>query len=226
MPVSPSSTPGPEPTQSAPVTPEAAALSASAAAPPTEATSAAPPEPPRPEIDVPATRAKLLKAAAIKDWKSGEAALLALAEGQPSALRAQVVASAAKDVLIALERKGNGRSDRVFEALAERSGSDGLDLLYDVVESRGRAAEAKHAAAILAKPEIQARATPALRFAFELREAPCAKKLDLLSRAESEGDGRALVVLETSGPPCFGQSPKDMARVEAVAKSLRARFRQ
>jgi hypothetical protein len=174
---------------------------------------------------VTAARAKLLKAAGLKEWKPAEAALLALAEAQPSALRVPAVASAARDVVIALTRKGNGRADRVFEALAERSGSEGLDLLYDIVESRGRAAEAKRAEAILAKPEIQARATPALRIAFELREAPCTGKLDLLPRAESEGDGRALIVLEAYGPPCFGQSPKDTQRVEAVAKSLRARFR-
>jgi hypothetical protein len=203
--------------------PAPSATVARAAAP--AATSTAAPEPPRAEVDVTALRAKLAKAAAIKDWKAAEAALLALLEARPSALRVPAVASAAKDVVIALERKGNGRADRVFEALGERSGSDGLDLLYEIVEARGRAAEAKRATAILARPETQARATPALRIAFELRQAPCARKLDLLPRAESEGDGRALVVLETMGPPCFGQSPKDTQRVETVAKSLRARFR-
>src|SRR5262249_5943703 len=110
----------PEPAQSAAVAPGTAALEASAAAPAPAASSAATPEPPRAEVDVMAVRAKLVKAAAIKDWKAAEAALLALAEAQPSALRAQAVASAAKDVVIVLTRKGNGRADRVFEVLAER----------------------------------------------------------------------------------------------------------
>jgi hypothetical protein len=182
-----------------------------------EAPSAAPPPPP---VDVRALRATLVKAVEIKDWTAAEAALLALADAEPTALRAYAVAGAAGEVAAALAREGAGRADHVFEALGERCGSDGLDVLYTLVESRGQSLAAQRAAALLARPDILARATGALRVAFELRQAPCDRKLDLLARAEAEGDGRALVVLETFGAACFGRNEK----VEATIKALRARL--
>jgi serine/threonine-protein kinase len=170
--------------------------------------------------DIRGLRARLVRAAEIGDWDAGEEALVALAAARPAAFRVPAIATAAKDTLNALERTGNGRGDRAFELLGGRSGSEGLDLLYDLVESRGGSFAAKRASAILAAPEARARESKALRVAFDLRAAPCARKLDLLKRAVEEGDGRALVVLETFGVACFGHNQ----RVEAATKSLRARL--
>jgi hypothetical protein len=67
------------------------------------------------------------------------------------------------------------------------------------------------------------RATPEMRIAFQLREAPCAAKLTLLDRAVNEGDARALVVLETQGAACF---KKRNRAVQEATVALRSRLRK
>src|SRR5262249_39633558 len=111
--------------------------------------------------------------------------------------------------------------DRIFAALTDQLGTDGLDVLYDLVASKGRSNAALRAGELLRKKEIMARAAPELRIAFELREAPCVDKLARLARAGKEGHARALVVMENQGLACFKKNNK--AVLEAM-KELRARL--
>jgi serine/threonine-protein kinase len=104
--------------------------------------------------------------------------------------------------------------------LAQRAGPAGLDVLYSIVEQRGRTRASARAAELLRRPEIMAQAPPQLALAFALRDAPCARKLDLLDRAAAEGDARALVALETMGRACFPRQVK----VESAIQALRARL--
>ncbi len=174
------------------------------------------------DVEIRAARATLQASVEAKDWGAAERALLVLADGQPSALRDAAMAQAARAVATALEREGNGRADRVFDALSSRFGAPGLDLLYDLVVSRGGSVAAKRAVALLGKPDVLARATPALRIAFELREAHCNEMPPLFDRAIKDGDGRALLVLESLGRSCLGKDKK----LDHAIKAMRSRLNQ
>jgi hypothetical protein len=74
---------------------------------------------------------------------------------------------------------------------------------------------------VLRQKDVIARGTPEMRIAFALREASCVDKLGLLDRAAAEGDGRALVVLQTQGVACFR---KNNRAVQEAMAALRARL--
>jgi serine/threonine-protein kinase len=174
-----------------------------------------------PAADVGSVRAALTRAARMRDWHGGEAAFLELVEREPTALRSPDISLAVRDLAVGLERDGS--AGRILDALSTRCGQEGIDVLYDLVATRGRAAAALQAEAILRKPEVMAKASPPLQIAFALREAPCVDKLGLLDRAVAEGDGRALVVLETQGVACFRKHNKTLL---AAISALRARIRR
>ena len=166
-----------------------------------------------------ALRLLLLRALRVRDWKGGAAAFVDLASQHPNAFHAPDMVIAARDLAAALDREGIG--DQVFELLTNGLGTDGLDILYEVLATKGRSNAALRAEAILHNPAVIRRATPALSVAFELREASCVDKLGLLRRAEREGDGRALVVLENQGLSCF---KKNNRRVKEAMAALRSRL--
>lgn len=160
----------------------------------------------------------LVRTVRVRDWGGGEGAFLELSRRDSAVFREPEVAAAARDLASAVETERAG--DRVFDALENRMGTDGLDLLYDLVSMRGQSRAALRAVEILRRKEVIARATPALRVAFELREARCVDKLALLDRATKEGDVRALLVMETLGTACFGKSHRQL---DAAMTELRAR---
>ncbi len=164
-------------------------------------------------------RTLLLRALRVRDWNGGEAAFLDLVEHEPAVFRSPEMAAAARDLAVALDREGKG--DRIVEALTSRLDTAGLDVLYDLVATTGRAGAALRAATVLRRRAVLARATPELRIAFQLREASCVDKLGLLDRAAAQGDGRALVVLQTQGTACFKKHNR--ALLEAMT-TLRSRL--
>ena len=161
----------------------------------------------------------------MKSWIVGSKAVLALAELDPelltsAALRDEVVAVAAG---IAFE-SNNETADQVFEVLQSKVGPGGLDVLFDIVRSRGGTKGGRRASEILAQPEVLGRASPGLRITFEIRRATCGKKRELLDRAAEEGDARTLYELQSlhgarckssKDPCCFRE---DQAMVEAIQK--------
>ena len=93
-------------------------------------------------------------------------------------------------------------------------GTDGLDILYDIVAREARGGDkmqalgfakptsaAPRARAILGNPSMLARATPAMRVAYELHRASCQFRMNLFARAGKEGDDRALQILTGMMPP-------------------------
>jgi len=156
-----------------------------------------------------------------RKWSLATDALLALAASDPAALEDKQLAAAARELAASIAAGGKeARADQVFEAIGSKFGSAGPDVLYKLVEGRGRSAPALHAADLLRTPEVAARATPATRIAFELRDAPCDKKLTLLDRAVEDGDARALLVLDTIVKACFKQS----RQVDEASKKLKDRL--
>ncbi|WP_437306190.1 protein kinase domain-containing protein [Sorangium sp. So ce388] len=194
--------------------PEAAPAGSDAPAGP--AATDTPAEPPPDEE----TRKALTGAVRARKWVKAAEALNQLAERDPTALRDRAVAVAARTVAISISKTGEELADKVFDALAKRFGTAGLDVLYEIVETRGRSTPATRAAKLLRDPEVAARGTPAVRIAFELRDATCGEKLQFLDRAVSEGDQRTLVVLETAVRPCYTKS----RTIDEAIKKLRARL--
>jgi hypothetical protein len=85
-------------------------------------------------------------------------------------------------------------SDEAFRLLAEQMGSEGPDIVYDLLIStpsvRARAME------LLARPEVRGRCSEALQIAFDLRSArDCEQRARLLDRVAAQGDGRSIVIL-------------------------------
>jgi eukaryotic-like serine/threonine-protein kinase len=183
-----------------------------------------PTAPPRVDgVDATGWRARLRNAVDSKDWASGTRAFLALAEIDAPAfdepgLRGDVVAVAAG---IAFE--GNELADRMFDAMANKLGSRGPDLLFEVVRSRGATRAAHRAIDLLHRPEVIGRATPAMRLAFDLKMAPCDQKTKFFEPAVKDGDARSLVQLEVlKDQPCKKKDPccfrENKALVDAIQK--------
>ncbi|WP_437796987.1 protein kinase domain-containing protein [Sorangium sp. So ce693] len=205
-----------EPAPAGATVPEAPAPTAPA---PEAAASAAPDAPAAPPPDE-AARKALTDAVRARRWVKAADAIQKLAEHDPTALRERPLAIAARNVAIAIAKTGEEHADKVFDALSSRFGTAGIDVLYEIVETRGRSTPATRAAKLLRDPEIAARGTAAVRISFELRDATCGEKLPFLERAVSEGDERTLVVLETTVRPCY----KTNRAIDEAIKKLRSRL--
>ncbi len=164
-------------------------------------------------------RITLIKSARTRDWGRGGEALLGLIDVDPATLRRPDIAVAARDVTAALERESG--AEKLFAALARGPGDEGLDVLYDIVQAKGGSHAAVRAAEILRQDAVLSRATPALRSAFRLRDASCVDKIPLFEVAAKEGDGRALVVMETQGRACFKKSRE----LDSAIKTLKDRLK-
>ncbi len=213
------------------LTPSAIASQAASAPPPLPSPpppSAAPPAPsasaPAPNMpliegaDTADVRALLERSLRVRDYNAGETAFFTLLDRDPAVFKDPDVAASTRELAAALDRNRSG--DRIFDALENKLGTTGLDVLYDLVATKGKSSAAVRARSILKKEEVLARATPELRITFALREAPCVDKLKLLDRAAEEGDARTLLVLEAHGIGCFRRSG---AVLGALAK-LRAKL--
>jgi serine/threonine-protein kinase len=181
------------------------------------------------DADVSTWRGRLDKASQIKDWVGGSKAFVALARQDPGLLddagtRGRVIAVAA-----GIAHEGRTElGDAVFDTLDKRLGASGLDLLYDLALSRGGTRGGQRARAILGRPDVVERESPALRVAFEFFVASCVDRHGLLDRAAAEGDRRVLALLAQAhgaqcsnkkDPCCFREDP---AMAAAIAK-LRGR---
>ncbi len=116
-------------------------------------------------------------------------------------------------------------TEALFDALAERAGQDGLDVLYDLVEGQGGTRAAELAASRLERRDVRARANAALDVALALRGASCGAKARLFDRAGEVGDARARRILEgmrasrcvsKRGECCYHGDPGLARAVDAI----------
>jgi hypothetical protein len=200
---------------------EATLLASSSPPPSAPPVAAAAPAPAVPAVD-PVARALLRNAVAARDFKHGIEPFFTLVEHDPTAFHDPALATSARDLAVTLALVASEDTDRLFEALASRVGSDGVDVLYEIVRTRGGSKAAARAESLLVRSDVNARATPALQITYALRAAPCAEKLALLDRAAQVGDTRTLVVMETTVKSCFSRNQA----LEDTIKSLRQRLSQ
>lgn len=171
--------------------------------------------------DAAAARATLRRTVSGHDWPHADEAFFVLVDNNPGALHDPAMKAAARDTAAAAGVSGGPVANRVFVALGERFGADGLDVLYEIVRTRGGSKAAMRAQEMLRQPQVIARATPELRITVALRDAPCAEQTALLERAAAEGDARTVVVMETIVAPCLGKS----GALENALKALKLRLR-
>ena len=101
-----------------------------------------------------------------------------------------------------------GDADRVFDMITTKMGATGIDILYELVTTRGGSRAAARAEDVLKDPALRARGTPAMRIAYDLRVARgCDEKKALFGRAKIDGDRRALGQLQQLNRRCGRRSP-------------------
>lgn len=146
---------------------------------------------------------KLLSHLRAGRYDSASTSLEELLELDPVAYRDRSVRAATVDLAVRLELTGGPAADRVFDIMATRFGPSGADVLYELVATRGGSRAAARAARVLADPTVRERGTPALRVAYDLRNAKrCDDKISLLDRAAKDGDGRSYGMLQELNRPC------------------------
>jgi serine/threonine-protein kinase len=167
------------------------------------------PAPPR----APSVVERLHAAAEAHDPIAAVAVFVDLADQQRAAFADRAVQTEAAAVADLVAPSGRA-ADPVFDRLASQLGEGGLDVLYDLaareprvgdpLERAGLLAPARsgpRARAILGRADALARATPAMRVAYELRRATCQSRAGLFGRAATDGDDRALSILTSMQPP-------------------------
>jgi serine/threonine-protein kinase len=173
---------------------------------------------------------ELLKTAADGDVVKAAAAVLEIARTEPAAFEDRGVQATVAAAAQRVAQASTPEADRLFSELATKLGPAGLDILYDVSTnetSRG----AERARQWLGKPEVLARASPAMKIAWELRRTLCSQRPYLFGRAAEEGDDRALAVLTGMQPPacdpmrgqcCFRRH----GELEKAVTTIQARIRR
>lgn len=181
-------------------------------------------------FDATTWRARLLGASEEEDWASGGKALLALAQIDDEALADGRRRGAAVAVASALAFAGGETADGVFAALKNAFGADGIEVLFEIVRTRGATRASARASEILASPEVAPRVPASMRLALEFRKASCEEKRGMFARMVEQGDRRALdelVILrdskcERDSDPCCFREDKDIA---TAIKQLRERLK-
>jgi serine/threonine-protein kinase len=164
----------------------------------TTARSADPDEPPPPSDPVAAreARAKVASDLQMGRYVAFVTDLDELLRIDPGAAREREIRSAVVDVLMVITASRGEHVDQLYEIIERRMGTHGIDLLYELMTTRGGSRAAKRANELLADPEVRKRGSPALRVAYELRTVPCSEKNQLFERAKEDGDRRTLGQLE------------------------------
>ena len=167
------------------------------------------------------------------------ASLSGLLRESPSAFSDRSVQSESAAALEVAAAAGKS-ADALFERISALPVA-GQDILYDLVarEAKVDATErpllapplrpGSRARALLARPDVIAKGSAAMRVAHELRSSPCARRPFLFARAGADGDDRALLILTsmqapTCGPQgggCCTKHPELARAIAAIETRLR-----
>jgi hypothetical protein len=184
-----------------------------------------PAPPPILAADARAVREKLRKELQFGRFKTALDALAELLELAPSSpqdpeVRADIVELSMRVMLLT-----GGEPDRMFDLVTTKMGTTGIDILYELLTTRGGSRAAARAEELLKDETIRARGTPAVRIAYELRvTSGCDQKKALFPRAASDGDGRTLGQLQLlnrrcgrhSGTCCLQNDPDLRQTMDAI----------
>jgi eukaryotic-like serine/threonine-protein kinase len=180
-------------------------------------------------LDTEAWKRIVKQAPATRDFAKASEGVRALAELDPTSLAGADMRAAVVEVVVtAAADRAQGAV--LTKALAERFGPDGVDVLYDLVATRGGSQAAILATPFLQNQEVRARGSEALRVALDLRDAKCEDKPSVLDKVRQHGDERSLAILSamrspdcdaSSGACCMRENPA----VETAARELQERLK-
>ncbi len=182
--------------------------------------------PAAPEV-VRAAQAKLDDVMRKRNTRGAFSALKELLELDSSALSDAAVRRHAVELSQTLALIQGPEPAEFLNLLTNDYAPDGLDVLYEILTTRGSSRASKDAALYLADPVVRARGSAALQIAWEMRAAQsCDAKRPLLPRAASEGDHRVLselLIAQTScrrGGICCGWKEPE---VEQTIRALKTK---
>jgi len=160
------------------------------------------PAPPPSEL-ARALRADLRKELQLGHYPAATEALGRLIELEPRSAEDGEVRADIVDLSMRVMLLTGPEPARVFDLISARMGPAGVDILYELLTTRGGSRAAARAEELLRDDAVRARGTPALRIAYDLRVARgCDDKRALFARAKSEGDNRTLGQLQLLNRRC------------------------
>lgn len=181
----------------------------------TSATTARPsssaPEAPPPK----SARDRMREAVESEDVTKIGATFTALKTDEPAAFRDRAVQREVAAAAEFMASRGGNEAEAMFEALSKDLGSDGLDILYDVLAHEGTGSAPPpqspnlisgpaRVRILLTREDVAKRMSAAMRIALDLRNAQCQKRVFLFPKAGADGDDRALSILTAMQPPTCG----------------------
>jgi serine/threonine protein kinase len=196
----------------------------------------APVAPPSAPASAEALAAGEANARSIRDAMNGgptkaASALLDLMKSEPEAFQEPTVQAAAATAAEKIADADLLETNDIFDQLATKLGEPGLDILYELSALPEGSKAGPRASALLARPDVIAKASVAMRIAYDLRKASCQARPFLFPRAGKEGDDRTLVLLGAMQPP--GCEPRSSpccfvkhAELEKAVGDIRARLRR
>ncbi len=142
------------------------------------------------------------------DLKGALAALEQLVELDPKAPKDPKVRESIVDLTQRLTLLTTGEPERMFSMLAQKMGTTGIDILYQLVTTKGGSRAAKLAESLLLQEEVLDRGSPALQVAWKLRRAKtCDARKALFPDAAKDGDSRTLGQLYILDRQCSRRRP-------------------
>lgn len=144
---------------------------------------------------------------AMKLGKIGEAIadLTMLAELDPNAASDGNVKKGIVLLTVRACLPGSSHCDKMLTLLTDKLGPHGIDVLFEIIVTKGATGAQLHATRLLKDPDIRKRGTVAMNIAYELRTAAsCDAKRALFARVREDGDYRSLRELDIlrSGRQC------------------------
>ena len=170
----------------------------------------------RPSVDPPPVKMPSAEARAasdafdhalnVNDLKGALTALAHLLDVDPNAPTDDRVRGRIVDLAMRIQLVIGTEPDRMFDLLVNHMGTTGIDILYQIVTTKGGSRAAALAEKLLASPEVRARGTDALRAAYDLRAAKtCEAKREVFGEVAEHGDGRSLGQLFLLNRRCGGR---------------------
>ncbi len=178
-----------------------------------------------------------LRAAAEKNLRTGNAggyitSLEQLFETEPSAAAEREIKNGIIETLMRVMMGDNANADRLFALIEHKMGTNGPDLLYELLTTRGGSRAAKRAEEMLGSAEFREKGTPEFRIAYDFRMAKtCADKEALFERAGKDGDKRVLGPMQMMNRDCGGRRGGECcfsksASFKAALDELKKRYPQ
>lgn len=178
-------------------------------------------------LDLPAARAHLVERLRTDDLTGAQRSLQRIVELDVDPLAHPDMKRAVLDLLTKVAVLPGAASDQLFQMVSTRMGEPGLDLLLEVVATRGGSVAAGYATRLLERPDVLSRGSPALRVAWAVRLAKgCDEVRELLPQATRSGDDRVATLLRTiarcrTSEPCC---PEDEQAITATVDAIGARI--